>query len=161
MHVTKMTSPMRRSLEARLVDLEERVLALERQREADDSLDTTALFRELSRERNQLADALAGAIVIDDDPFDMDAIELGDTVTVREDQSGPQEQYILVDGAVGSRVRPNWVSTTSPLGAALLGRGKGEKVIVETPGGTRSYRVIDFERNRARGAKVTQKARSS
>jgi transcription elongation GreA/GreB family factor len=152
MHITKMTGPMRRSLEARLVELEERLLALERQREADDSLDTSALHRELSRERNQLADALAGAIVIDDDPFDMDAIELGDTVTVRDGESGIQERYILVDGTVGSRVRQNWVSTTSPLGAALVGRGKGDDVIVETPGGTGCYQILHFERNRDRGA---------
>jgi hypothetical protein len=121
MHITKMTGPMRRSLEARLVDLEERVLALERQREADDSLDTTALHRELSRERNQLTDALAGAMVIDDDPFDMDAIELGDTVTVREDESGIQNitswstaQSGRERNQTGCRRRLRWA-----LGAAL------------------------------------------
>lgn len=148
MHLTKMTAPMRRSLEARLLELEERVVALERQREADDSLDATALHRELSRERNQLADALVGAMLIDDDPFDSEAIEIGDTVTVRAVESGTQEQYVLVDGTVGSRARPDWVSTTSPLGAALVGRGKGNEVIVETPGGTSSYQIVDFERNR-------------
>ena len=153
MYTTKITGPIRRSLATRLGKLEERVLALERQRKADYSLDTTALHRELSRERDRLADALARAMVIDDDPFDMEAIELGDTVTVREVASGIQEQYILIDGTVGSRVRSNWVSTTSPLGAALVGRGKGDEVIVETPGGTASYQILDFERKCDRGVK--------
>jgi transcription elongation GreA/GreB family factor len=158
MHITKLTGPMRRSLEARLLELEERVVALERQREADDSLDATALHRELSRERNQLADALAGAMLIDDDPFDSEAIEIGDTVTVRAVESGTHEQYVLVDGTVGSRARPDWVSTTSPLGAALVGRGKGDDVIVETPGGTGSYQVLDFGRN-CDGEALEDKAR--
>jgi hypothetical protein len=38
---------------------------------------------------------------IDDDPFDTEAIEIGDTVTVRAVESGTQEQYVLVDGTVG------------------------------------------------------------
>jgi transcription elongation GreA/GreB family factor len=147
MQTTKMTGPMRASLEARLLDLDGRIAALARQREADDSLDATALHLQLSRERNQIADALADAMLIDDHPFDTEAIEIGDTVTVREMDSETQEQYALVEGTVGCRATSDWLSATSPLGAALLGRSKGEEVLIETPRGTHSYLILDFERN--------------
>lgn len=146
MHRTRMTGSMRRSLEDRLLELEERVGVLERPRERDDGTDVTALHLHLSRERNRIADALANATLIDDDPYDTEAIEIGDMVTVRASEGGAEEQYILVDRTVGSRARPDWISAISPLGAALLGRGKGDEVVVQTPGGTGSYQILDFER---------------
>ena len=146
MHTTRMTGSMRSSLEARLLELETRVSVLERPRGGDASLDVTALHLHLSRERDQIADALANATLIDDSPFDTEAIEIGDMVTVRAIEDGEEEQYILVDQTVGSRARPDWMSAKSPLGAALLGRGKGDDVAVQTPGGTTSYRILDFER---------------
>jgi transcription elongation factor GreA len=146
MHATRMTGSMRRSLEDRLLELDERVGVLERPREGDDGTDVTALHLHLSRERNRIADALANATLIDDDPYDTEAIEIGDMVTVRASDGGANEQYILVDRTVGSRARPDWMSAVSPLGAALLGRGKGDEVVVQTPGGTGSYRILDFER---------------
>jgi transcription elongation GreA/GreB family factor len=146
MQTTRMTGSMRRSLEARLLDLEMRVSVLERPREGEDSLDETALHLHLSRERDRIADALANATLIDDDPYDTEAIEIGDMVTVRAMGGGAEEQYILVDQAVGSRARLDWTSAMSPLGAALLGRGKGDEVVVQTPGGTGLYQILDFER---------------
>jgi transcription elongation factor GreA len=146
MHTTRMTGSMRWSLEARLRELEERLSVLERPREGDASLDVTALHLHLSRERDQIADALANATLIDDDPYDTEAIEIGDMVTVRAIEGGVEERYILVDQTVGSRTRPDWMSAISPLGAALLGRGKGDEVAVQTPGGIASYRILDFER---------------
>ena len=146
MHTTRMTGSMRCSLEARLLELEMRASVLERPREGEDSLDETALHLHLSRERDRIADALASATLIDDDPYDTEAIEIGDMVTVRAMGDGAEEQYILVDQTVGSRARLDWMSAMSPLGSALLGRGKDDEVAVQTPGGTASYRVLDFER---------------
>jgi transcription elongation factor GreA len=147
MHTTKMTGLMSRSLEARFLELDERLAALERRREGNDNPDATALQLQLSRERNQIADALAGATLIDDYPFDTEAIEIGDTVTVREIESEAQERYVLVDGTTGSLVRQNRVSAISPLGAALVGRSKGDEVVIETPRGSGSYVILDFERS--------------
>ena len=146
MQMTRMTGSMRHSLEARLLELKRRVSVLERPREGEDSLDETALHLHLSRERDRIADALANATLIDDDPYDTEAIEIGDMVTVRAIEGGEEEEFILVDQTLGSRARPNWMSAISPLGAALLGRGKGDEVVVQTPGGTGSYQILDFER---------------
>jgi transcription elongation GreA/GreB family factor len=145
MTTTKMTSSMRRSLELRLADLNERIATLEAQREGDDSVETTALLLHLTRERGQITDALRDATLIDDDPFDIDAIEIGDVVTIRDDD-GVTDRYVLVEEGVRSRVHSDWVSASSPLGAALLGRSLGDRIKVASPQGPMSYVVLDFER---------------
>lgn len=142
---TRMTRPMRRSLEARLEDLNERIAVLDAQREGDDSLEATALLVQLGAERDRVFDALRDTTLIDDEPFDVDAIEVGDVVTL-EDEEGRTERYVLVDGGVGARARTDWVSAESPLGAAILGRSKGERVEFESPRGSVSYVVVGFER---------------
>lgn len=145
MSQTRMTRQIRRSLEARLNDLESRIEVLDSQRKGDDSLEATAILVQLTRERDRIADALREAMLIDDEPFDVHAIEVGDVVTIR-DEGGAIDRYVLVDGGVGVRARSNWVSVRSPLGGAIVGRSKGESVEVTSPDGTASYVIVDFER---------------
>ena len=145
MTATRMTGAMRHSLEARLQDLEARIATLDEQREGDDSVEATALLNQLDRERADIVEALRDAKLIDDEPFDFGAIEIGDIVTIRDDD-GETDNYILVDGGVGARVRSDWVSVGSPLGAAILGRSKGDRVEVKSPQGRVSYVIVDFER---------------
>lgn len=145
MTTTRMTGSMRSQLESRLADLDARLEALGVQRSGDDSVEAAALLMQLDGERADIADALRDAMVIDDEPFDTDEIEVGDTITIR-DGGGDTERYVLIDGRVRSRARHDWVSLSSPLGAALLGRSKGDRLDIESPGGTMTYIVIDFER---------------
>lgn len=145
MSLTRMTAPIRRSLEVRLGDLDRRIATLDGQREDDDSLEAIALMEQLMRERDDVAEALRDAMLIDDEPFDTEAIEVGDTVTI-QDADDETERYVLVDGKFRSRARSDWVSVSSPLGAAIIGRSKGERVDVESPSGPTSYVIVDFER---------------
>lgn len=142
---TKMTSVIRTSLLGRLADLNGRIDALEIEQAGEGGVDVTALLLQLRHERDQISDALDAATVIDDAPFDTEAVEIGDSVTLRG-RDGAVERYVLIDGRLGVRARPDWVSVASPLGAALLGRSKGEEVRVQTPGGEASYVVLSFER---------------
>ena len=145
--VTKrMTRAMKVSLEVRLAELDERIATLDDQRSRDDSGES-ALLAQLTRERDQVADALRDATLIDDEPFDFGAIEVGDLVTLQGD-NGKVEKYLLVDGGVGTRARDDWVSVDSPLGSALLGRAKGERLEVSSPQGVATYVVVEFERAR-------------
>lgn len=153
MATTRMTGSMRRALETRLSELTARIDSLERQREGDESAETEALLGELLRERDDIVDALRDARLIDDDPFDSDAIEVGDVVTIR-DADGEIDRYVLVDGKAGSRARSDWVSVGSPLGTALLGRSTGDRVRVESPRGVTTYEVLGFARE-GRAAALT------
>lgn len=145
MSKTPMTRQMRRFLESRLIDLESRIDVLETQRKGDDSHETTALYVQLNGERDRIADALREATLIDDEPVDAHAIEVGDVVTVR-DQHGEVDRYVLVDERVGARERGDWVSVGSPLGAAIVGRSRGDRVEVDSPRGSASYVILGFER---------------
>ena len=146
MSSTRMTTSMKGSLEARLEDLDHRIEDLSAQRDKDDGVEVDALLERLIRERSDLADVLRDATLIDDEPFDTQAIEIGDTVTIR-DPEGASERYVLVDGNVKTRARSDWVSVTSPLGLAIVGRGKGDEVRVDSPSGSLSYVIVDFERD--------------
>lgn len=145
MSMTRLTAPMRRSLESRLEDLDRRIETLNAQREGDETLEVAVLVEQLVRERADVADALRDATLIDDEPFDTEAIEIGDTVTIR-DREGVTHRYVLIDRNVRTRARSNWVSASSPLGTALLGSSRGASIQVDSPSGTIAYDVIDFER---------------
>lgn len=145
MTTSRMTDSMRRVLEMRLSELSARIDSLEGRREEDESPEAEALLGALTRERDGIVDALRDARLIDDDPFDSDAIEVGDLVTIR-DQDGETDRYVLVDGKAGSRASSDWVSVESPLGAAILGRDTGDRVRVESPRGAVEYEIVGFER---------------
>jgi transcription elongation factor GreA len=160
MEPIRITTAMKQSLEARRAELDTRIHTLKQQLEGADSPDEYALLDQLTRERHQIAGALEQATLIDEEPFDTEAIEIGDTITIRED-GGAAERYVLVDGTFGTRVHEDWVSASSPLGAALVGRSKGDKVIVETPGGVTPYTILAFERGSHKGTEPRSRSESS
>lgn len=160
MPVTRMTSAMRHSLERRLEDLEARIEVLDEQREGDESVEATALKVQLARERSQIVDAMRDMTLIDDEPFDTHAIEVGDLVTI-QGQDGDVERYVLVDEGVGTRARSDWVSVGSPLGSAILGRSEGDEVQVDSPGGVLGYVIIGFERSSVEDSVPVTSAASS
>jgi transcription elongation GreA/GreB family factor len=139
-----MTGFMKRSLEARLSAVDARIESLEEQRRGDDD-EATSLLAELRREQGDIVDALRDARLIDDDPFDSEAIEIGDVVTLRGAE-GEVERYVLVDGKAGARARSDWVSVGAPLGAAILGRNTGDRVSVDSPTGVTECEILAFER---------------
>lgn len=69
-------------------------------------------------------------------------VEVGCEVTiVPEDE--PAETYRIV-GAAEADPRSGKISNESPMGAALLGRRKGDKVDIETPGGVWTVKITDI-----------------
>lgn len=66
-------------------------------------------------------------------------IGLGSTVTIVSDD-GEKETWRLVSPQEAD-TRVGAISTDSPVGHALVGRKKGDKTTVETPGGTLTYTV--------------------
>lgn len=66
-------------------------------------------------------------------------IGLGSTVTIVSDD-GESETWRLVSPEEAD-TRAGTISTDSPVGAALVGRKKGDTATVETPGGAITYKV--------------------
>lgn len=82
-----------------------------------------------------------------DSPEHADAATPGVVVTVRpleEDESEP-ETYLLAASKEERLPGARTVSIDSPFGRALLGRGIGERVSYEAPGGTFSYQIVGLE----------------
>lgn len=71
-----------------------------------------------------------------------DVVQLGDTVSVVVDG---QEKTLLIVGEHESDPMNGKISTTSPIGMALMGAKPGMTVAVATPAGTKSYKVISIK----------------
>lgn len=68
-------------------------------------------------------------------------VGLGSVVTVDDD--GETVAYTIV-GADESDPKNGRISSSSPVGRALVGRDKGDDVVVATPAGERRYRILDI-----------------
>jgi transcription elongation factor GreA len=81
-----------------------------------------------------LENLLRSATIIDEDEIgDLSEVQPGTTVTIQM-EGEPPETYQIV-GAAEADPRNGRISNESPMGAALLGRRKGDVVYVQTPGG--------------------------
>ncbi|MBX4216170.1 transcription elongation factor GreA [Candidatus Parcubacteria bacterium] len=72
-------------------------------------------------------------------------VEVGSTVVVEKSggANGPQKYQIV--GSEEADMSVGKISNTSPLGAALFGRKKGETVSFKSPKGPSSYVIVDIE----------------
>lgn len=89
----------------------------------------------------ELEDKLSRAEVIDVSKLSGKDVKFGATVTVADEETDEKKTYQLV-GADEADVNNGRLSITSPVARALIGRGIGDSVHVNTPNGGRSYEVI-------------------
>jgi len=68
---------------------------------------------------------------------------IGDTVVLIETASGEETHYTLVDTREADPTQGK-ISVESPMGQALLGKTKGEKVEVKAPAGILNYTIKDI-----------------
>jgi transcription elongation factor GreA len=80
-------------------------------------------------------------------PPHADEVGPGMLVTVRplDDEDPDDETYLLAEHAEEKAPGARTVTTTSPLGAALLGAAAEQEVAYEAPVGTVRYMVVGFE----------------
>lgn len=86
-----------------------------------------------------LENILRSAIIISNDGAS-DMVRVGSEVTIRADDSDEDERYMIV-GAAEANPGEGKISQKSPIGAALLGHKKGDKVKVQTPGGEVVFKI--------------------
>ena len=84
---------------------------------------------------------LATARVIEDDKRKRaDSIQVGSTVTIRED--GFEEETYTIVGAAEANPRDGKISNESPIGKAILNHRAGDEVQVEAPDGSYKVRIV-------------------
>lgn len=72
-----------------------------------------------------------------------DSVGLGSRVRIR-DSDGDEYDWTIV-GSAEANPRQSRISNESPVGQALMGRKKGDKVRVEAPGGVEEFTVLKVE----------------
>jgi transcription elongation factor GreA len=61
------------------------------------------------------------------------------------DDDEEDETYLLAEHAEEKASGARTITTSSPLGSALMGAAEGQEVSYEAPGGTFRYRIVSFE----------------
>jgi transcription elongation factor GreA len=93
----------------------------------------------------KLEGTLGRARIIEGKDLPNDKAYILSTVTVRDSKTKKEFKYTLVSPEE-SNFEENKISVTSPVGSALLGKGKGETVRISVPAGTLEYKIVDIER---------------
>lgn len=92
----------------------------------------------------ELEDLLSRADVIDVSKLSGDSVKFGATVTLVDEDTEEKCCYQIV-GDHEADVKAGRISLSSPIARALIGKGTGDIVEVNTPGGGRSYEILKVE----------------
>lgn len=90
----------------------------------------------------ELEDKLSRAEVIDVSKLSGKTVKFGATVTLVDEDTDEKKNYQLV-GEIEADVKQGRVSITSPTARALIGKKVGDTVEVNTPGGGKSYEILN------------------
>ncbi|HEX3224534.1 MAG TPA: transcription elongation factor GreA [Gaiellaceae bacterium] len=90
----------------------------------------------------QLEQRLAAAEVAEADNAN-GVIDLGERVRLRNLDTGMRIEYEVV-GTLEADLPAGRISAVSPLGRALLGRRRGEIVLVDAPGGVWRFKILSI-----------------
>lgn len=92
----------------------------------------TRILKLRERERNATVTEASSSV---------DIVAFGSTVEVTDEKTGKNLRYTLV-GAAEASARDGKLSIESPVARALIGARSGEDVVVQTPSGARTFRVV-------------------
>ena len=91
----------------------------------------------------KLQEMLASAKIVPTDHLPRDRVVFGTRVKVEELDTGKVGVYQLV-GPYESAPEKGFLSVTSPIGKALVGKEEGDVVELKTPGGTKELEIIQI-----------------
>jgi transcription elongation factor GreA len=89
----------------------------------------------------EIEDKIARAEVIDVSQMSGSIIRFGATVKLVDEDTDEESTYTIV-GEDEADIAKRRLSVTAPLGRALIGKQKGDSVDLTTPGGSKSYEVL-------------------
>ncbi len=91
--------------------------------------------------RIQSLETLIKNAIIIDEHHSTDHVQIGTTVVV---ESGDGKEAFTIVGAAEAKPTEGRISNESPVGHALLGKRKGEKVVVHVPAGDFTHTVKEI-----------------
>ena len=100
--------------------------------------------RWVDRRIKQLQDILANAEVLVGSNLPPDRVRFNARVRILNLHNGKEQQFKIV-GPFEADAGNGRLSMASPLGRALMGQARGDRVELETPAGKRSYQILEIE----------------
>ena len=101
--------------------------------------------RDIEARIEELEKLLKNAEVVVEDEIDLDKINVGCKVKVRDLEFDEDMEFSIV-GSTEANSLQNKISNESPVGQALIGKKVGDIVDVETHMGTIQYQVLEIQR---------------
>ena len=92
----------------------------------------------------ELEAVISVAEVIDPKKLSGDVVRFGATVMVADEETDEETTYQIV-GQHEANLEGGKISVGSPLARGLIGKTLGDSVEVRTPGGSKSYEIVEVE----------------
>jgi regulator of nucleoside diphosphate kinase len=89
-----------------------------------------------------LQEELKKATLVDTDELPMDVVRLNSRVTIKEGTKGNLIEVTLVLPEKAD-IKQRKISVFAPIGTALIGFRKGEKIKWDVPAGSKTFTIID------------------
>jgi len=84
------------------------------------------------------------AEVIDAAKLSGDKVTFGTTVGLVDEDTDEESSYHIV-GPYETDLTKRMISTSSPIARAVVGKGVGDSVEVQTPGGIKTYEILSID----------------
>lgn len=92
----------------------------------------------------ELGDLLARAQIINPQSYEHDSVKFGSTVVIQDIESEKESQYTIV-GVVEANLDKGYISISSPLARAMLGKKEGDEFKVRLPKGESEFEIISIK----------------
>ena len=92
----------------------------------------------------ELEDYTSRAEIIDVSKMSGDTVKFGATVKLVDEDTDEEKTYQIV-GEPEADLEKGKLNVKSPLARALIGKDEGDSVEVRTPGGEKSYEILEIE----------------
>ena len=92
---------------------------------------------------SELEDVTSRAEVIDAAMLSGDRVTFGTTVGLVDEDTDEESSYHIV-GPYETDLTKRMISTSSPIARAVVGKGVGDSVEVQTPGGIKTYEILSI-----------------
>ena len=97
----------------------------------------------LEKRIREINEMLSNCTIIDESTIDTKPVSVGCIVKLQDLEFGDKLEYKIV-GVSEAKIEENLISNESPLGSALIGKKKGQEVVVTTPGGEARFKILSI-----------------
>ena len=102
--------------------------------------------RDIEARIEEIEKILKNAEVVVEDEVDVNKINVGCTISVLDMEYNEEMEFKIVGSSEANSLKGK-ISNESPVGKALMGRGIGDVVTVETQAGVFHYKILNIERS--------------